>query len=173
MKFIYLTFLLLIISFDCSADVYTEVDKNGTTVFSDVPLSDKSKRITELNQTSTVESATSATTEQPTGTKSTRKKEIKKPYTTFVMSSPVDQATIQNQPTISVAMNVQPALQAGDKIQIYLDGIPWGAPLASTNFSFPAPDRGTHTISAKLIDSNGITLNQTNAVTVYIHHAHL
>lgn len=175
MKYIYLFFLLFFISFNCAADVYYEENKNGATVFSDQPLSDNARKIdnSELNQTSTVETPTAntnATTEQ---TNSPNKNIIKKPYTAFKMVSPVNQETIQNQPSISVSMAIDPALQRGDKIQIYLDSVPWGAPLASTNFSFPAPERGTHTISARLIDSNQLTIDQTSPITVYIHHTHL
>src|SRR6202035_4426944 len=101
--FIYLTFLFFFISSNCIADVFTEVDTNGATIFSDKPLSDKSTRInkSELNQTSTIESRSPETIEQqPSNKESVTKNELKKPYTAFKMSSPVDQETIQNQPTI-------------------------------------------------------------------------
>ena len=97
----------------------------------------------------------------------------KKPYTKFIMLSPLNQATIQNQPTISVELGIDPPLQKGDMIQIYLDGRMWGAPGNSPYFEFLAPERGTHQISAKLIDEKGAVLKETSSNTVFIHQAHI
>ena len=68
------------------------------------------------------------------------------------MDSPVDQESIQNQPSVNIELKIDPPLQAGDKVQIFLDGAPWGPPAPTTHFVFNAPDRGTHTLSAKIIE---------------------
>ena len=171
MKYFSLLLFLLLVSLNCSADVYTEVDENGATVYSDKPMSDNAKRLTktEINQSSTVESV-APTPETTTSTVIVEKNvEVKKQYTTFTMLSPIDQESIQNQATINISMKVEPTLQTGDTIQIFLDGKAWGAPLPSTNFQFAQPDRGTHTLSAKLMDSNLNVLNETRPITIFVH----
>ncbi len=171
--------LLILISLIGYADIYMQTDKNGNTTYSDVPTSDKAIKI-EAPEVNTTSSTTSATTPsnasagaQTLPSNQMISTEAKKPYTAFVISSPADQATIQNQPAISVNVSVTPSLQEGDVVQIYLDGSPWGKSLHATQFTFTAPDRGTHQISAKLLDKNGQTLKDTPSNTIYVHHAAL
>lgn len=177
MKKIILSLFLLFATMTCIAsDVYTETDSQGNVVFSDTPLSDHSKKMTEseIQQSSTTVKSNQES--QPIADPNPAEEKLntnKQPYTEFVIASPVDQQTIQNQPTISVSIKLTPALQEGDKIQVFLDGRPWGAANATTSFQFPQPDRGIHTISAKLIDSNQLVLNQTKTITVYIHQTHI
>lgn len=156
--------LLILISLIGYADIYMQTDKNGNTTYSDVPTSDKAIKIA-APETNTTTSTTSATTPsnasaevQTFPSNQIISTQAKKPYTTFVIISPADQATIQNQPTISVNVSVTPNLQEGDAVQIYLDGSPWGKSLPATQFTFTAPERGTHQISARLVDKNGQTL---------------
>lgn len=175
--------LLLSISTLSFADVYQSIDQNGNISYSDTPSNDQSKKLSnsEISQSSTVVTTTRAP--QPSGTEGNannnpasniaENKSVKKPYMQFAIVSPSNEATIQNQPNISVDIKIDPSLQEGDVIQILLDGTPWGAPNATTHFEFPQPNRGVHIISAKLIDKNQIVLKQSNAVRVYIHQAHI
>jgi hypothetical protein len=175
--------LLLIISTLSFADVYQNTDENGNISYSDIPSNDQSKRLSnsEISQSSTVVTTSSNPEPNSTGesinnnpgSNTADNKAIKKPYVQFAITSPANETTIQNQSTIPIDVNVDPPLQEGDKIQILLDGIPWGAPNSTTHFEFPQPDRGVHIISAKLIDKNQITLKQSNAVRIYIHRAHI
>ncbi len=92
-----------------------------------------------------------------------------KPYSTFQLKYPGPEETIQNQPTITVEFIINPPLQPGDTIQLYLDGKPYGQ--ASTNMqpTLSLLDRGTHSLSAAILDVNHRVVKQANANTIYIH----
>lgn len=175
MKYLVL-FFLCITPLAYATEVYMQTDSQGNTVYSDKPTNTavKLNLPTTNGGTPTPSTPTTVTVTTPASTTpSTTTVIIKKPYTTFALTAPADQATIQNQPTIPVDITIDPALQEGDKIQVYLDGVAWGPAGASTHFEFTAPDRGTHQISAKLIDNNAQVLKTTTSNTIYIHHAAL
>jgi len=151
--------------------VYMQTDNEGNPVYSDSPLNQNAQRII-APPVSEVNSSKPATSKTTTNTQTTNIPP-NKPYTVFAMESPKNEETIQNQHIIPVSIKIEPALQEGDKVLVLIDGAPWGEPQASTQLQFTAPDRGTHSLSAKLLDKNGQVLKQTNSITVYIHQAHL
>lgn len=185
-------YVLLISLFVCSlahaADVYQQQSKTGGVVYSDVPQSPNATVVqtapaNTAPTTAAPEAPSSASEETPatpSGAATTSAQqgaaqttEVHKPYTTLYIASPANEETIQNQPVIYVSVKVEPSLQKGDKIQIFLDGNPWGKSLASTRFQFTAPDRGTHSISAELIDEQNKILKTSGANTIYVHQAHI
>lgn len=181
----FLAVLLSLISILCCAAIYIQTDKNGNTVFSDTPIGPDARIVVvpEVNQLSSpsakaapagTPTTQSTTAIEETATESTTpQKTERKPYVQFDFTSPVDQETIQNQPTVKVTMQVAPPLQPGDTIQIYLDGNPWGISRPSTHFEFTAPYRGTHHLSAKIFDSDRNVLKQTNSITIFVFQAHI
>lgn len=183
--------ILLILFFlsACStfADVYKSIDAAGNVTYSDAPQNDQAEKI-ELPQDHAGEALTTtpaenaASTEQasslepnpvPNADQTLIVKPEKKPYTQFSISSPANGETLQNQPTIKVEISINPPLQEGDMVQIYLDNNAWGPPAHATQFQFTKPDRGTHQISAKLIGNDNTTLKSSGSNTVYIHQAHI
>jgi hypothetical protein len=172
MKKLMLILLLFVPLLAHAEQVYMQTDQNGNVTYSDTPA-DNAKPV-NLPQISTapapqpkqVPLATAPATMPvpvPVGNK---------PYIEFDLMQPIDQATIQNQPSIPVDVKVAPELQPGDKVQIMLDGAPWGPPAPAIHFVFNAPERGTHTLSAELINASQQVIKETNTVTVYIHQAH-
>jgi len=172
--------LLAILSFICFADVYMQTDKNGNTTFSDAPMGADAKKIEapEINTVSSPSSKTPAQNATAGGAQTVPTNQIiigpvKKPYTTFIINSPANEETIQNQPSIPVNIKIEPNLQEGDIVQIYLDGAPWGNPAPTTHFQLTAPERGIHQISAKLMDKNGQVLKESPSNRIYVHQAAL
>jgi hypothetical protein len=172
------TVLLFCVPVICSADIYKQVDQNGNVTYSDTPLGNNSVKIAAPD-VNTVPSTTTQPALPPSTTPPAAPenmavtKSANKPYTVFMISSPSNQETIQNQPFITVHIKIDPPLQEGDSIEIYLDGNPWGKPQTTTQISFITPERGTHEISAKLFDRNMQVLKVAPANTIYIHQAHL
>jgi hypothetical protein len=166
MKYL-LSFLLIFYTAYCTASVYQQTDDSGTAVYSDIPLSPTSKQVDLSNTTEgQISSSPSATP-----TKDVPSKPAKKEYITFAISSPTDQQTIQNEPVITVKFKVEPELQKGDMIQVFLDGTPQGKPTASTTVNLDLVQRGQHQLSATLMDANQATLKQSNLVTIFVHRA--
>lgn len=183
--------LFFLVACSTFADVYKSIDADGNVTYSDAPMNEQAEKI-DLPEDHTDESLTpAAPTEENVGQDAntiTETSEVsgeesanntllvktpKKPYTKFAILSPVNGETIQNQPTIMVQITIDPQLQEGDMIQVYLDGSPWGPPAHTNQFQFSRPDRGTHQISAKLLGDNNTVLKDSGSHTVYIHQAHI
>lgn len=178
MKYVLVSLVFLFMtSITYSDQIYQSVGPNGQATFSDKPINSNSVPIKTPTVNTAPSTSSPATTVQdaPTNTVAEPGKvdSKNKPYTLFDISSPADQETIQNQPVIPVTIQIEPKLQSGDSIQIYLDGKPWGTALPTTRFQFTAPDRGTHTLSAVLFDKNMVALKDSATHTIFVHQAHI
>lgn len=177
--------LLIIIAANTFAAIYMYKDRRGNTVYSDTPNA-KSEVVNLPDATPAASSTTTTTTTTTTQAKSDQSNvapevlnppiivqtgEVRKDYTTFMIVNPKDQETIQNQPIISVSIDLKPELQKGDRVQVLLDSKPFGEPVASTDLQLSLVDRGTHQLSAVIIDTNGTIVKQTPSITIYVHRA--
>jgi hypothetical protein len=174
----YLLFLgLVITSLICSAAIYMQIDENGNTSYSDTPTANSKQvhipssviKSTTPKNIFTDNNAVKENNDKKTAVVA----ETHLPYKKFIISSPADQYTFQNQRDIAVEISIEPELQAGDKIILYLDGNSYGPAVATTRFSLLQLERGTHQISAALLDAKQTVLNNTGPITIYIHYAHI
>ena len=94
-----------------------------------------------------------------------------KNYALFAIEKPRDQETIQNQPTFTVEMKIDPVLKPGDKIQLILDGKPVGQPEANMQIDLVNVSRGTHHLYAVLIDERNTVVRRSNEITIFVHRA--
>jgi len=175
----YVVLLLLIFHAAISyADIYMQTDKNGNITYSDVPLSNSQKIILpDINSSNsnlqTVPDTTPVDTLEKNTVPVTVETAVEQPYTEFAILSPKDQETIQNQPTISVKIALKPALRPGDTIQLLLDGKMTGPQMASTSLGLTLLERGTHQLSAIVLNANQQVLQQTNPITIYVQRANV
>ncbi len=178
-------FFFLLVALTSHAAIYMQKDANGNITYSDSPLSNAKKiDVPDGNSTlSTTKNAGDETAQavdmQPPLTKPSDSNAAptastdRKPYKTFVILSPEDQASIQNQVVIPVSLKIDPALQPGDAIQLYVDNQPMGRATNNSHPQLSNLERGTHQIVAKLIDSNKRVLRESNSITIYVHRASL
>ena len=160
--------LISMISSIAIAGIYMQDDKNGNTVYSDSPLNGSAKPVTlPKEQAADVSSITSVLPTQSAPQANKADNETGQ-YKTFSISSPKNEDTIANQPTLNVSIQIDPDLQEGDKIQFYLDGVPRGGPVVTVNTDLGFVERGEHSISAKLFDQNNQVLKESNTVKIYV-----
>lgn len=78
-----------------------------------------------------------------------------------------DEALRANDGTIQLALKLEPSLQLGHSIVLYLDGkqVADGTDLT---FTFPNVDRGTHTVFAVIRDAKGDILLNTEVTTFHV-----
>jgi hypothetical protein len=158
--------LTLCISIICCipsyADVYRWVDEQGTVHFSDSPhLGATPINLPDIQLYHQTHVLTQRKDKAPP--RKHAKQRIK-------IIQPKNQATIRNnQGHVSVSIEIEPKLNEGDKIQVVLDGKPIGESQSKTQFSLKNINRGTHTISATLVDANGQLVASTRTVTIYLH----
>ena len=91
-------------------------------------------------------------------------------YTVFDITSPGNEASIRdNLGNVKVTFNIEPALDKGHSIQLYLNASAYQEPKTSTSILMENIDRGTHTIQAKLLDSNGEVIRESSSVRFHLH----
>ena len=67
---------------------------------------------------------------------------------TLSISSPQDQETLWNVPSVTVSVSISPALRSGDSVTITLDGA--SKTVTGTSATFDDVDRGEHTATASI-----------------------
>ena len=177
-------FLMLLTLFFSSSSVaqttiYKTIEQDGSVSFSDIPTQN-SKEIV-LDKTSANNDASPATavptmTTPTAGTQNTPSVSggpiAGQTGYALAISSPADSATFQNQSPIDVAVSVTPDLHNDDKLQLIVDGKPFGNPQSSPNFSLDGLMRGTHQIQVGIYsptEKKVTTVSQT--ITIYKHQA--
>ena len=91
-------------------------------------------------------------------------------YDAFEITSPASEQTLWNIGTVlQVQLDVRPSLASGHQFQVLLDGSPAeGGTTTQPAVSIGEVYRGAHTIQARIIDTTGATVIQTDPVTFYV-----
>ncbi len=91
-------------------------------------------------------------------------------YESFRVAQPSDEETLWNiGATLDVSLSLIPALRAGHQIEVWFDGsVLENRASGSLSFTIPEVYRGTHTLWARVLDSSGQVLIQSNEITFYV-----
>lgn len=163
-----------------TAAVYKTTDAEGNVEFTDVPpnrgSSAESTESTESTESieSTVELPASNvyTPDVPArAVVPTREEPAEAPafnYQSVAIVSPEnDSAVRENAGNVTIVTQVEPGLQEGHSIQVVLDGQPW-PDTARGSLRLTNIDRGTHTISAQIVDESNQVLLTSAPVTFHL-----
>lgn len=144
--------------------IYQWTDKNGELHFSDQPVHGAEKRV--LKEVQNYQAPKNHKAQQ--ASQNEKDKTVK--YSQVTFASPSDNATFRNASnTLSASLSIEPKLNEKHKIQFYLDDKPAGQPKNETNYIYQDVYRGTHTISASIINENGNVIESTKSITVFMH----
>jgi hypothetical protein len=171
MKKIFL-FLLSYFAISCYAAIY-ESNQNGQTIYSDVPQNN-AKPITLPNSSPHISLPTLSTTNSPTTvtTSTVPASTAKGNYKTFTITDPISEMNYQNQRDLHVTLKLDPPLQEGDRVQLFLDSKPQKSPtLDLTQLTLQNIERGQHQVYAVIVNSLGNIIKQTESVTFYVHYS--
>jgi len=101
-------------------------------------------------------------------------------YTALAVSSPESGGTVHtNTGAFDVRVEAAPALRAGDRIRVTLDGTPLPRGFGSTSIRLTETDwqaaasagKEMHTLQAAIVDKTGAVLIQSPAVSFYVRRA--
>lgn len=160
---------LLIAASAAAVPVWTWVDEDGQRHYSDQPVPGATRlEIAEPPVYSAPPPAQRApaavaevTTEEPPAIQA---------YTTFALVRPAEQETIWNiEGNLAVHVDLQPPLQEGHRLDVYLDGERKHVNSRSPDFVVPEVYRGEHTLRAVLLDADGRELRHSQTITFYVH----
>lgn len=159
-----LVFLVTICA--AQAQIYKWTDSKGDVHFSDVPHPGAEK--IEIPEAQTYAPPTPKSEMVPTPSpKKTASDEQK--YSKIEIVQPHNLETFRSsQGYIMVAVQLEPPLQKGDKLQLQFDRSPLGEPQVSPVFQLSGIYRGSHTISVQVLDASGNVLDESDSITVYM-----
>ncbi|OUS11082.1 hypothetical protein A9Q89_10140 [Gammaproteobacteria bacterium 53_120_T64] len=149
----------------CAGEVYRVIDKNGQVTFTDAPRNNAKAEAIHLP-------ATNIAVAPPLPSKTTPEGdaiEEEVPYTSARIAKPLNKATIPpGQTSVAIELNLQPALQEGHRVQLYIDGRPQGSPAASGTFSVAGLFRGKHTANAVILGADKKRKIKTQTVSFFV-----
>jgi len=161
----HVAYILVLLAATAQAEVYKSINADGEIIYSDVPS--RGAKTVHLPALPTYTPAPlpvappPASTTPPAGSA----------YSGFTMTRPSADETIRsNAGILNLSVSLEPELhtEEGHRIQFFLDDEPQGKPVARTSTSFNNVDRGTHSVSAAVLDENGASLIKTSPVTVHL-----
>ena len=157
------------------AQAYRWVDENGVVHFSDrphpgaeqiqLPKSQGSSRPSSTPRPST----TRRSTTYGSGETEEAEEESNEPfsYESIEIASPVAEETLWNiEGVLSVTVDLQPALQPGHQVRVYMDGQP--RDVSGTSFQIDEVWRGAHNIQAEVLDENGRLMIRSLPIRFYV-----
>lgn len=157
----------LAIDSQAASRIYKSVDAEGNVVFTDIPPKEgESGEAVSVETPNTFQPAEPENREQwivePT-------EEDSEPesfnYSSLNITTPAnDEAIRENAGNVNVVIDVTPELRTGHQLRVLMDGKPEQAGTKSV-YMLPNVDRGTHTLTAEVIDDTGKVLITSNPVT--------
>lgn len=163
-----ITFFLLCACMQFSvaeSQIYKNVKPDGSIEFSDTPQAGaEAITLDPLPTVRLLEGGGSALADSPLYSASMSiYKEVR-------IGSPEHNATIPvgAAGSFDLSVIIKPQLAASHTIQLVVNGEPFGQPTQKTEFQFSNIDRGSHIISANIVDGSGKTLASTSDITVHV-----
>ena len=158
-----IAFSLLFASFSSYAVICKTVGPDGEVTYSDVPEEECQNRV-RLPQSSTYEPVPvgGAGTGEPGATGEAAE------FTGYVsarITQPANNGTVRSEEgRVAVSLEVEPGLQPGHSVRWILDGIQIQPSFDAPSAVLTGVDRGTHSLSAQVLDERGRVVRSTATV---------
>jgi hypothetical protein len=162
----------LLLTVGVQAEVYKTVDKDGNVIYTDQPPEPDAKPM-ELPGLSVIGSlpgpapAAGSSAEQ-TEDQVTDIRELRRGYKDFRITSPTQDEHIQGSGnSVTLSWDARYALQPGMAVIFTLNGTDL-EPTVNPSVSLQEIDRGEHTVSARLVDSQSRIIARASPVTFFM-----
>lgn len=160
----YLACLLLLICVPAMAQIYKYTDANGNTAFSNQPPDGTKAEAVELKPLNSVEAQrpmapVSEPTQNPADQPAYQRLEL--------TDLPADAAVRANDGTFTLNVAVEPRLQPGHRLQLLVDGNPYGQPSNLPRLQVVNLERGEHSFAVLVHDARRV-IQQSPNVTLSI-----
>lgn len=151
------------------SSIYRTTDENGNVVFTDAPPANarnaEKVEIQPTNTTPPVEKREPTKAEREAIAQEKAASEVQE----VTITMPQNEEAIPMGPgNFSVAVKVQPKLEAEQSLQLFMDGVPYGPPQRSATWDLTNVFRGTHKLTVGITDEQGETPVMSQPVTVYV-----
>ena len=150
------------------AEIFRYTDENGKVIYSDRAHKKNAEAVNlpPINTQPAIKLPATATADE---TSEEEEETERLEYKSIGISYPNDETTITyGQESIGVSAKLKPELQAGDTIQFYLNGTPYGKASTSSSTTIDSLTRGEQTISAAVLNEAGKVLLKSDSVRIYV-----
>jgi hypothetical protein len=162
MKYLLTLVTGLFVVITANAAIYQYTNKQGKTAYSDVPVKNSKEVIVPPVMTYTPAPIVVTPVVKEVKTEPKVQGEA---YKSLVILSPEEQGTVRdNQGNVAVTVDLEPKLQKGDKIELFIDGIKQPA-LVGLGI-----ERGEHKANLQVVDKEGRVLIQSPEITFFLQH---
>lgn len=148
-----------------SAEVYKTVDKNGRVTYTDIPPADTAAKPIELKTINSIPAPTAIPTDNLN--RPNNNPQASGEYQVQILAPENGTTLMANERSITVSISVSPALDNGNLLAYKLDGETLTTSSEMT-YIIAEPPRGEHILTVDVVDSEGISLAHSNAITVVI-----
>jgi hypothetical protein len=149
-----------------TAEVYSYIDEHGNRTFTDRPSSTSAKPV-EIKPGNVM---STTTLPSPIISLPTPSAQVKRAYySSLRIDSPAREATVRGAGDVTVSVSAVPVLLSGQSYQILLDGAVVAGPAETSSFALTNIDRGTHQLSAQIVDRDGAVLIESDVQSLYVH----
>ena len=157
--------LLACAPFALHAQIYQTIDEDGNVSYTDKPPQGQKSEQVSLPTTNT---APPIKPTAPSSSKKTGKDKAPTDYSISISSPSNDAQIPTGQRDVSVSLSLSPALHKDHKVQLMVNGAPFGDSFSGTSGTLKEIYRGSHQISAAVIDDNGKTISVSDSVTIHV-----
>jgi len=160
----------LLVSLPSMADgIYKWVDQDGQVHFSDVPQDGSEEIAVAPPQTFSLPEPSPSYAVSSTKKSDEAEQSDQMAYETLAITSPVVEETIWNTGgKVTVAVSLQPGLQTGHQISLYMDGQKLAdLPPRVSSLELSDVYRGEHLLTAEVRDENGKTMISSTPVKFF------
>ena len=164
--------ILVLLTTASTAGVYRWKDEHGVIHYAD-------RRVADAEELS----ISSADADQPTDETISDTRDANDPdvedrptdaYSEFHLAEPEANQTVRTDAgEVSIAILLEPALSRDHEIQLVVDGRSIEGRFSSTQLTLRDVGRGSHTLQAKIVDGEGVTVASTQVVNFHVRKAPL
>jgi Domain of unknown function (DUF4124) len=148
--------------------VYKWVDERGVVHYSDQPHANAQK--IQVQQAQTYQGGQQGVSPAAATSPAVPPSAAPSGYRGCAVVEPQPDQTVANVDSLTVVVQTDPPLRAGDQIFVTYDGQPLNGKTATGGrFTISPVERGTHTLQAVVRDSEGAVLCQAPGVTFNVH----
>ena len=145
-------------------EVYKVIDGAGAVIYTDTPPVDSNASklaLPSINQLPATETAGVSKPGSEEGAFAG--------YSRVEIVAPRNDSLIYyDQRRVTVRLALTPGLQAGHLVQFMLDGYPHSRPAAKTDHIMDNLQRGSHHLSARVLDTQGALVGRSSPVTIHV-----
>jgi hypothetical protein len=151
----------LLAAASAQATTYVRVEKDGSKTYSDRPL--PGGQPVDIQPAQTYSAPATPAPRNPALSSEQQQVLDAANFQYNCAISPRPDETLQNPESVTLAVQLTPALRPGDQVKFSLDGTTLPNEENRTSTTVPFPDRGSHTGSVQVTDRSGKSLCSTSA----------